>query len=194
MNYSNLILKESEDTIFIPRIWGTPNTDFEPITNEQLPTPNNSHEHKLAVIDGVKTVPSGKLSYGLNYVWKFPESNRLEDGRFAVQNVEATQYLSATSYSPFDEDSPNLTFSSDFSKGLSKSLYDVYHSPLINMLSLRDKIVSANVHLTSSDISSLDFRNLVHIDGNVYIINKIKDFNFSGEPTEVELLLVTPIK
>ena len=25
----------------------------------------------------------------------------------------------------------------------------------------------------------------------LYIINKVKDFNFSGDPTEVELLLVT---
>ena len=59
------------------------------------------------------------------------------------------------------------------------------------MLMMRDKIITAEIYLTVEDIRSLNFRQLIKIDKELYIINKIKDFNFSGEPTEVELLLVT---
>ena len=62
------------------------------------------------------------------------------------------------------------------------------------MVNFRDKMITAEVYLTTYDMLNLDFSKLVRINDEVYLVNKIKDFNFSGETTEVELLLVTIIE
>jgi hypothetical protein len=62
------------------------------------------------------------------------------------------------------------------------------------MVAFRDKMITAEVYLTTYDILNLDFSKLIRINDEIYLLNKVKDFNFSGDTTEVELLLVTIIE
>ena len=204
MAWSKFICRDANNTdvashepIWIPRIWDTPDSNLEPEANAQVPSPNNSHEHKLGVLSNFIDVgePSETnnnttgltITYELERFWDSEE----EEIRFKKERVKS--YLPVGSYSPFDSDFPNLTFSTTIAGNAnSKGLYNKYHEPLIEMLKMRDKLITAEVLLTPADLAGIDFRERIHIDGNVYILNKIKDFNFSGEPTEVELLLVTP--
>ena len=107
-------------------------------------------------------------------------------------------YLYAASYSPYDSYVPNLTFSDEISSNIDDEgiieggLFNVYHQSFINQLLLRDKKITAEVHLTPTDIANINFRQLINIDGERYILSRIIDYNFSGEPTTVELILATP--
>ena len=115
----------------------------------------------------------------------------MDDGLFGVKGHEeemSSNYFEAASYSPFSEEAANLTFSDALSGG---SLFHVYHQSFIDSMILRDKKITAEVHLTPSDIANINFRQLIHIGGNYYILSRIVDYNFSGEPTQVELLLST---
>ena len=177
------------ESFFLPRIWSKPKSSLEPNFFEDLPDPNNEHEHKLAVFGRVETVPNDKkVVYSLNALYNY-STKRIE-----YQRVSTPAYALTVSYSDFEIDSPSLTFSNILGKSNSKNIYDDFHAPLINMLAIRDKMVTAQVQLSYSDLNDIDFRDIIHIDGNIYILNKVKDFNFSGEPTEVELLLVTLTK
>ena len=187
MDNSNFIVEN--ESLELPKIWSKPK-DFTEVTFfEDLPDPNNEHEHKLATYSSFKQVPNGKyVSYSLNWVYDYDEK------RLKKQIVNSRQYLSVQSYSEYDELIPNLTFSNLIGKATDKNIYEDFHEPLVNMFSFRDKMIKADVSLSFSDLNDIDFRDLIHINGNIYIINKVKDFNFSGEPTEVELLLVTLTK
>lgn len=53
------------------------------------------------------------------------------------------------------------------------------------------KIVTANFNLTPRDIFELDFRNYIYVDGQLYRLNKIIDYNpLTNSTTKVELLKV----
>ena len=210
-------------TLWLPRIWSEPDSTLEPTIPEQKPNANNSHEYKLAFLDGIApTNPVysefsslssaasvlsetgdllgledySKVYYSLEesfikdpYVNSFGEPK----GLFRYNESPAPFYVSAASYFPFNSETPSALFSdleSNLNQG-SGSLYNTYHKRLIDMLMMRDKVVTAEIMLSSEDVRSVNFKQLVKIEDELYIINKIKDFNFSGEPTEVELLLVT---
>lgn len=70
------------------------------------------------------------------------------------------------------------------------NLYNVYWKKFIEEITDQDsKIVTGYFHLTPLDILKLDFRNKIFLDGHLYIINKVVDFNpTSDELTKVELL------
>lgn len=177
------------ESLFLPNIWSKPKNNRDVIRFEDLPDPNNEHEHKLAAFSGVGFVPNDKsVGYSLDWVYNY-SAKRLER-----QKIYTKRYLSAASYSEFESDFPNLTFSNLAGLSSDRSIYEDFHAPLIDMLSFRDKMITASVALSYSDLSDINFRDIIHIDGNIYILNKVKDFNFSGEPTEVELLLVTLTK
>lgn len=204
MDWSKFICRDAANAdrainrpIWIPRIWDSPDSNLEPDTNAQVPAPNNSHEHKLGVVSDFVNISnpdnlsgsfaSLSITYELERVWD-SSTREMRMMKEVVKN-----YLPVSSYSLIDSDTPNVTFSSTLTgNSNAKGLYNEYHKPLIEMLKMRDKLVTAEVMLTPADIAGIDFRQQIHIDGNIYILNKIKDFNFSGEPTEVELLLVTP--
>lgn len=69
-------------------------------------------------------------------------------------------------------------------------LFNAYYKEFIQEISDKDsKIVIASLYLTVSDINQLDLRRLVYIDGIVYRINKIMDFNPTvSQVTKVELI------
>ncbi len=207
--------------IFIPRIWNTPDSPLTPTIPEEKPVPNTNHNHKLAWITnnrkhanlGGEYFPVQSLilnpsdfvddplyiHYHLRRI--FIPNNNYSSGvwgkRYWIQELRPT-YLNAASYS-FDENyAPNLTFSDILSLNVDESgvveggLFNTYHQSLINQFLLRDKKITAEVYLTPTDIANINFRKLINIDGNLYILSRIVDFDFSGETTEVELILATP--
>ena len=204
-------------TIWIPRIWSEPNSTLEPMLPEEKPDANNSHEYKLCVLKGTKHTDESLnyinstvsftdnisnetpcLHYSLeeSFTYQAEDYNIYSSGAglglFRYNERTHPVYLEVGSYFPFEPNTPSAVFSDI--KGSSSSagaLFNEYHQKLIDMLMMRDKIVTAEIYLTSEEMRSLNFRQLVKIDNELYIINKVKDFNFSGEPTEVELLLVT---
>ncbi len=70
------------------------------------------------------------------------------------------------------------------------NLFTKYHEKFVNELtSIDSKLVNLYMHLKSKDIYSLDFSTLKKIDGVLYRLNLIKDFDSDAfESTEVELL------
>ena len=118
----------------------------------------------------------------------FSTSLQAYSGVFIGDPKNASTYREYASFSDTSSGYPNLSFSSAIN---GSSLTELYHSKLINNLKKADKLITAKVHLTPFDIFDLDFRRLVYINNNKYIISKVKDYNFSGEATEVELLLIT---
>tara|TARA_R100001463_G_scaffold62003_2_gene114871 strand:- start:24 stop:1808 length:1785 start_codon:yes stop_codon:yes gene_type:complete len=69
-----------------------------------------------------------------------------------------------------------------------KGLYGLYYSKMIQQLKNNPRIKIMYINLKNNDISKLDFRNLVFIDGYYYRINKIIDYKpHLEESTKVEL-------
>ena len=69
-----------------------------------------------------------------------------------------------------------------------KGLYGLYYSKMIQQLKNNPRIKVMYINLKNKDISMLDFRNLIFIDGHYYRINKIIDYKpHSEESTKVEL-------
>ena len=70
-----------------------------------------------------------------------------------------------------------------------KGLFQTYYKNMVNMLKENPRVRTLNLNLKIKDIVSLDFRKLVHIDGDYWRINKIKDFNpLTNTTTKVELI------
>ena len=178
----------------MPRIHSSGSSTLEANINEEKPDANNSHEYKILYKSVTEdfwnaNYSEHKIHYSLEKEW-VTNSNGMWDGEFRPV-IFATSALSKYFSYDIAEGSPNLTFSEQVS---GDSMYSTYHKKLFDMASFRDKMITADVYLTTYDIMNLDFSKLIRIDNEVYILNKIKDFNFSGEPTEVELLLVTIIE
>lgn len=186
---------------FMPKIWHEPDSPLTPTIPEEKPRPNNSHQHKLAFIlnKSKQTVSSEKDIY-----WaierRFYPFGSISNGLFGVKGhstVSRDNYMEVASYSPFSSEAPNVTFSDVLDGSLTDEgffeggLFHVYHKSFIDSMLLRDKKITAEVHLTPTDIANINFRQLIHIDGNYYILSRIVDYNFSGEPTQVELILAT---
>ena len=74
----------------------------------------------------------------------------------------------------------------------SNNLFNTYWSPFIGEIADKDsKILTCHVYLTELDIAQLDFSKPVFIDGVLWRINKIIDYDASSnELTKVELLKV----
>lgn len=181
---------------FMPKIWHEPDSPLTPTIPEEKPRPNNSHQHKLAfILDNAKeTIPSKEIYYAIGRAF-YPFSSygvSDNDGLFGVRGhitSSKDNYMEVASYSPFNPEAPNVTFSDALDD--SGGLFQDYHKSFIDSMLLRDKKITAEVHLTPTDIANINFRQLIHIDGNYYILSRIVDYNFSGETTQVELILAT---
>ncbi len=186
---------------FMPKIWHEPDSPLTPTIPEEKPRPNNSHQHKLAFIlnKSRQTVSSEKDIYWAIERRFYPFAS-FDNGIFGVKGhytISRDNYMEVASYSPFSSEAPNVTFSDALDGSLTDEgffeggLFHVYHKSFIDSMLLRDKKITAEVHLTPTDIANINFRQLIHIDGNYYILSRIVDYNFSGEATQVELILAT---
>ena len=182
--------KITNTSIRLPKVWGNSSSTLTPDILEQKPEANNSHGYKLAYEGGlVELEPNHFIRYVLEKRFLNVSGDlQAYSGIFLGDDNNARVYREYASFSDTSSGYPNLSFSSAIN---GSSLTELYHSKLINNLKKADKLVTAKVHLTPFDIFNLDFRRLVYINNNKYIISKVKDYNFSGEATEVELLLIT---
>ena len=68
-------------------------------------------------------------------------------------------------------------------------LYFYFHSKMVNQLKNNPRLKVVYLNLDYQDILTLDFRNLIYLDGVYYRINKISDFKpHKNESTKVELI------
>lgn len=75
---------------------------------------------------------------------------------------------------------------------LNVNQFNVYYSAYMAEITDKDsKLLTANFRLLRKDICQLDFSKFIHIDGSIYRLNKITDYNASIEDSvNVELLKV----
>ena len=75
---------------------------------------------------------------------------------------------------------------------LSANLFNAYYSPYLAEITDKDsRMLTAEFRLTIQDIYDLNFQRLVYIDGALFRLSKVIDWNTSGdELTKVELLKV----
>jgi AraC-like DNA-binding protein len=75
---------------------------------------------------------------------------------------------------------------------LTNNLFNVYYSPYMAEITDKDsRLLTANFRLTTQDIYDLDFSKFVFIDGSLYRITKVIDYNTDGQNlTKCELLRV----
>lgn len=187
MGFDKFIVRSSSwnvitnTAIRLPKVWGNSSSTLTPDILEQKPEPNNSHGYKLAYEGNIVHLENDLY---IRYVLR---KAYFGDAFYDDATITNT-YREYASFSDTSDGYPNLSFSSAIN---GDSLSDLYHAELINNLKNGDKIITAQVNLTPFDIFNLDFRRLVYINNNKYIISKVKDYNFSGDATEVELLLIT---
>ena len=68
-------------------------------------------------------------------------------------------------------------------------LYFYFHSKMVNQLKNNPRLKVVYLNLDYQDILTLDFRDLIYLDGVYYRINKISDFKpHKNESTKVELI------
>lgn len=70
-----------------------------------------------------------------------------------------------------------------------------WESYITEIYNVNNKIMTCKVKLTWNDMIEFSFRNFVSINGTLWHVNKIKNFNpLSDDPVEVELIKVTNIE
>jgi hypothetical protein len=78
------------------------------------------------------------------------------------------------------------------SGNLTNNLFNTYYSPYLAEITDKDsKLLTASFNLTVQDIYDLDFKRLIYIDGALFRLMKVIDYNTNGdELTKCELLKV----
>jgi hypothetical protein len=170
--------------LWLPKIYSEDTYGF--LRNHKKPDVNGSHEHKLLVYLGGKSTGSHKIIFNITKHWN---TGNPENHHYVQEDV--TFYGHAVSYM---QDIFPVTFSkASTSYDQSQAgFFNRFHQSQIEMFKDRDELITASVRLSPSDIAQINYRRLVVIGNEKYIISRIKDYNPSNqEPTEVELVLVT---
>ena len=207
-DYYNAIYRENHAENFGTRVWDVQN-DFlknqKKIEVSFAPTPcvnfNNSDRVTPAIYardsSGVITRKASKLRilyYGGLKTCLTPWTLRM------TNPIQIDTPLNTYPYAGMVDDpaAPTLDLSFGVPKEIfwktlqytNNHLFNAYYKEFIQEISDKDsKIVVASLYLTVTDINQLDLRQLIYIDGIVYRINKIIDFNPTvTNVTKVELI------
>lgn len=78
----------------------------------------------------------------------------------------------------------------------SATIYNRYWKKYIeDRYNINTKVMDAYFYLTPLDVQTFDFKNFIFIDGSLWSVNKISDFDISqNKPTKVELVKVNDIQ
>lgn len=94
----------------------------------------------------------------------------------------------------FATPSANYTYvkgSYDNKNGIYKNFWENYLNERYN---IQNKIVTCYLYLTPYDIANFQYNNFVKIQNQLYMVNKIYDYNIeTSEPTKVDLITITDI-
>jgi len=192
MNWeSNLAVKSvggeiSRLALWIPQVYSEDTYGF--MRNHRKPDVNGSHEHKLLIYLGCRHHDDFRITYNLEKsLTEGDDSNEYYISQPSIWHGHAVSYMPG-------ED----VFPATFSKANSQNshakggFFNRFHQSQIEMFKDRDELVTALVHLSPSDVAQINYRRLVVIGNERYIISRIKDYNpANAEPTEVELVLVS---
>ena len=93
----------------------------------------------------------------------------------------------------FTKPKENYTFS-DLSKA--KGIYEIFWKDYLNeRYNVQNKLVSCYLHIKPSDYINFSFNKLVTIGNQLYMVNKIYDYDItSNESTKVDLITIQDIK
>jgi hypothetical protein len=116
-----------------------------------------------------------------------------------IDEASATNTFSEYPYVGHVDDIDNPTFDLNFgvpkvfywsgAQFTSNNLYQYHEQFIKEMISRFGKLLKASIHLNSSDIFQLDFQYLIQINGVIYRLQKILDYNSADDnSTKVELL------
>ena len=143
--------------------------------NIDLPTPNTNRYKIKDYYNGTGTAPGGNL---LNDVESYGYAGHLDDPELPTLDINfgVPNEFYFTLLNPYP------------TANLFNSWWDEYLAEIINKDS---KLLSCYLYLTVQDIYSLDFAQLIYIDGALWRLNKVVDFNPSiPQTTKCELLRV----
>jgi hypothetical protein len=120
--------------------------------------------------------------------------------------LENDTILQSQTYYPYaghfdDPDAPNAdinfgapreVFFALVAGNLGNNLFNTYYSPYLSEITHKDsRVMTGMFRLTPQDIYDLDFRKFIWIDGSLFRIAKVQDYNTGGQDlTRVELLKV----
>ena len=172
--------------IWTPKIYSEDTYGF--MRNHRKPDINGSHEHKLLSYLGAKLLGQHEITYNLV---KRIDSGDPDNHYYVNQNLIV--YGHAVSYMPGADAFPATFSKSNTQNSQSQGgFFNRFHQSQIEMFKDRDELITALVYLSPSDIAQINYRRLVVIGNERYIISRIKDYNpANAEPTEVELVLVS---
>lgn len=137
-----------------------------------------------------KQVPPFLVQVGLNTI----------EGEFnIIDESDALQTIPAYPYIGHFDDLASPTFDLNFgvpqlfyyegAHWISNNLYDYHERFIKEIVSRYGKLLKCNIHLTSTDIFTMDFQKLINLGGVIYRVQKIIDYNSSNDnSTKVELL------
>ena len=147
------------------------------------------------------TFDTGKVA--MAQLWSGKQEIITANADFDLTTFDAVSivYPQATSVNRDDSSSPILTYGNVYVRDLNdstnvytdyingKGLYETYYKGMIEMLKYNPRVRVANINLKIKDITNLNFRKLIYIDGIYWRINKITDFMpQSNSTTKVELI------
>lgn len=121
---------------------------------------------------------------------------------FYTQNGQEGKYIIVTTYPLLDvvnsenlctfaTPSENYTFNKDSynnTKGIYHNFWEKYLNERYNK---QNKVVTCYLRLTPYDIANFEYRNFIKIDNQLYMINKIYDYQLDENiPTKVDLITI----
>lgn len=172
--------------IWTPKIYSEDTYGF--MRNHRKPDVNGSHEHKLLQYLGAKELGDHEITYNLVKTIDSGDPNN----HYYINENEFV-YGHAVSYESGSDTLP-VTFSKSNTQTSEAQggFFNRFHQSQIEMFKDRDELITALVYLSPSDVAQINYRRLVVIGNERYIISRIKDYNpANAEPTEVELVLVS---
>lgn len=95
----------------------------------------------------------------------------------------------------FDTPQENYTYDNDYLDS-KQGVYDLYWKDYIDeRYNTKNKLVKCYLKMNPSDYINFDFNHFIQIDNQLYLINKITDYDITNtESTQVELMTIQNIK
>lgn len=161
------------------------------IENSSLIYPLVKEENKPYKGKGMLTFYNGLRSGGFN-IYDCEDAGGTYTIKYDFPFIHHIRYQDNNNFDPLFDlhfGSRNATFDGLYNVPLNNT-FNIYHEKFVNEItSIDSKLVTLYLKLSHKDINELDFAKLKMIDGVLYRLNQIKDFDSDAYgTTEVELI------